>query len=169
MLSNALLTGWPNLQSNCGAGHKRVWNCLYADAPALSAYVDAAFADNPGCRSTAGWVYFVQGCVVAYDSHTIKRVVTSSTEAECAALTIVGKENTWQRQMYSDLMGISGEFPPTPIFGDNTASISMISSGVTKRGRHFSIDWFKFRDLKDQSELTVILGIDRRKSRRLLY
>ena len=120
-----------------------------------SAFVDAAFADNPGCRSTAGWVYFVQGCVVAYDSHTIKRVVTSSTEAECAALTIIGKENTWQRQMYSDLMGLSTEFPPTPIFGDNTASISMISSGVTKRSRHFSIDWFKFKDLKDQGELEV--------------
>jgi len=69
-------------------------------APPLSAYVDAAFADNPGCRSTAGWVYFINGCVTAYDSHTIKRVVTSSTEAECAGLTIIGKENMWQRQMY---------------------------------------------------------------------
>ena len=47
-------------------------------------------ADNDGCKSTAGWVFVIHGCVVAYDS--IKRVVTSSTEAECAALTTIGKE-----------------------------------------------------------------------------
>ena len=52
-------------------------------------------------------------------------------------------------------MGITGKFPPTPIFGDNTASISMISSGVTKRSRHFSIDWFKFKDLSESGELSV--------------
>ena len=84
-----------------------------AAAPPLSAYVDAAFADSPDCRSTAGWVYFVHGCVVAYDSHAIKRVVTSSTEAECSALTTIGKENTWQRRMYGDMMDIGQDFPPT--------------------------------------------------------
>jgi len=60
-------------------------------APPLCAYVDAAFADNENRRSTAGWVFFVHGNVTAYDSHTIKRVVTS-TEAECSALTIVERE-----------------------------------------------------------------------------
>src|SRR3954464_4872224 len=44
-------------------------------APPLSAYVDAAFADNPECRSTAGWVYFIHGGLVAYGSQVIKRVV----------------------------------------------------------------------------------------------
>ena len=38
---------------------------------------------------------------------------------------------------------------------DNTASISLIESGVTKRSRHFSIDWFKFKDLVDNGELKV--------------
>ena len=123
------------------------------DAPPLMAYVDAAFADNTNCRSTAGWVFRIHGAVVAYDSIAIKRVVTSSTEAECCGLTIVGKENSWQRQMYQDLTGeIIG---PTPIKGDNTASISLISAGVTKRSRHFSIEWFKFRDLVENQELTV--------------
>src|SRR5438132_13531441 len=55
-------------------------------APPLKAFVDASFADGPECKSTAGWVYLIHGAVVAYDSTTIKRVVTSSTEAECSAL-----------------------------------------------------------------------------------
>jgi hypothetical protein len=96
----------------------------------LRAYVDASFADDSQCRSTAGWVFLIHGAVVAYDSSTIKRVVTSSTEAECNALTVVGKENSWQRQVYCELMG-TVELPPTPVFGDNTASISMVSTGVT--------------------------------------
>ena len=125
------------------------------EAPTLLAYVDASFADNPGCRSTAGWVYFINGACVAYNSQTIKRVVTSSTEAECAALTIVGKENSWQRQMYAELTGAEGCLAPTVIYGDNTASITMISTGITKRSRHFSIDWFKFHDLVDSKELEV--------------
>lgn len=50
-----------------------------AKAPPLKAFVDASFADDPECKSTAGWVYFVHGAVVAYDSTTIKRLVTRSS------------------------------------------------------------------------------------------
>ena len=132
----------------------------------LQAFVDAAFADNPGCRSTAGWIFFINGCVTAYDSQTIKRVVTSSTEAECAALTIVGKENTWQRRIFSEIMG-KQLTAPTPIFGDNTASISMIESGVTKRSRHFSIDWFKFK--KRHRVIEGQMGLNHRESGGLLH
>ena len=105
-------------------------------------------------RSTAGWVYIVNGAVTAYDSVTIKRMVTSSTEAECSALTIVGKENTWQRKMYEDLAGITN-LKATVVHGDNSACISLLSSGVTKRTRHYSIDWFKVRELVDQGEMKV--------------
>ena len=122
-------------------------------APPLCAYVDAAFADNENRRSTAGWVFFVHGNVTAYDSHTIKRVVTSSTEAECSALTIVGKENQWQRQMYEALTGTS--INETPIHCDNTAAIALTTAGVTKRSRHFDIEWFKFQDLVENRELKV--------------
>ena len=61
------------------------------DAPPLEAYVDAAFADNPSMRSTAGWVFLVNGAVTSYSSSTITRIVTSSTEAQCSALAVIGK------------------------------------------------------------------------------
>ena len=90
-------------------------------SPPLQAYVDAAFADCDDFKSTAGWVFMVQCAVVAHDSITIKRVVTSSTEAECAALTVIGKENSCQRKMCMDLMGVP-ELAPTPVQGDNTTT-----------------------------------------------
>jgi hypothetical protein len=95
-------------------------------APPLEGYVDASFADNSERRSTAGWAFFVHGSLVAYDSQVIKRVVTSSTEAGCAALTVIGKENVWQRQMYLDATGLKS-LAPTPIRGqhcDNCAHLS---------------------------------------------
>ena len=92
--------------------------------------------------------------MTAYDSVTIKRNVTSSTEAECNALTIIGKENTWQRRIYQALTGVD-ELAPTPISGDNSASLAMINLGVTKRSRHYDIEWFKMHDLIEQKELTV--------------
>lgn len=84
----------------------------------LEAFFDAAFAEGPECKSTVGWTYFIKGCLIAYDSTTIKRVVTSSTEAECSALTVVGKENSWQRRNYLELSGLQS-IPPTQIYGDN--------------------------------------------------
>ena len=123
-------------------------------APKMEAYFDAAFAEGPECKSTIGWAYFINGALIAYDSTTIKRVVTSSTEAECAALTVIGKENSWQRQNYLELNRIES-LAPTPIHGDNTASIALTSCGVTKRSRHFSIEWFKVKDLIENGEIQV--------------
>lgn len=79
--------------------------------------------------------------------------MTSSTEAECCALTIVGKENQWQRQIYEALTGKMPE--ETLIHCDNTATIALITAGVTKRTRHFDIEWFKFQDLVENREIKV--------------
>ena len=86
--------------------------------------MDAAFADTAECISTAGWLYLFHGALIAYDSTTIKRVVTSSTEAECCALVMVAKENVWQRRITHELTG--KPMVPTPVFGDNSASITML-------------------------------------------
>jgi len=125
----------------------------HASAPPLEAYVDAAFANETDYKSTAGWVFLMHGALTAYESSTIKRVVTSSTEAECNALATVGKENTWERRIYAELKGV--DVGPTPIWGDNTASIAMIGAGMTKRSRHYAIEWHKVSDLVEAKEMSV--------------
>lgn len=122
-------------------------------APTIQGYVDASFADSNDCKSTAGWALMIKGALTAFDSTTIKRVVTSSTEAECHAMTVIGKENTWQRRLCGELIGELKE--PTPIKCDNSAAIAMLSAGVTKRSRHYAIEWFKMQDLIEQRELVV--------------
>lgn len=126
----------------------------HSGAAPLQAYFDAAFADTDDSKSTAGWIAHSHGALIAYDSTTIKRVVSSSTEAECNAMAIVAKENTWHRRLYTEMRGVD-KLPPTPIFGDNTASIMMLDLGVTKRNRHFAIEWHLVRERVDDGELKV--------------
>jgi len=120
----------------------------------MHAFFDAAFADTADCKSTAGWLAFVNGSLIAYDSTTIKRVVSSSTEAECNAMAILAKENTWHRRLYSEIFNTT-ELPPTMVYGDNSASLMMLEAGVTKRSRHFAIEWFLVHDRVDEGELKV--------------
>lgn len=56
--------------------------------------------------------------------------------------------------MYQDLTGkVLG---PTPVYCDNTATIALTACGVTKRSRHFDIEWFKVQDLIENGEMNVI-------------
>jgi len=61
----------------------------HSKAAPLQAFFDAAFADTSDYKSTAGWVAYAHGALIAYDSSTIKRVVSSSTEAECNAMATI--------------------------------------------------------------------------------
>jgi len=125
-----------------------------ATGPPLLAYYDASFADEHQRKSTAGWVIYFHGSLIGYDAVTIKRGVFSSTEAECNAMTKLGKENVWQRRLYKQLMGVD-ELPPTEVYGDNAASILLLDSGVTKRTRYFDIEWFGVKDMIDAQEMKV--------------
>ena len=122
--------------------------------PALQAFFDAAFANEHECRSTAGWIMYMHGSLIGYETTTIKRVVLSSTEAECNAMMLLGKENIWQRRLYKELMGIQ-ELQPTQVKGDNAASLLLLDSGVTKRSKHFAIEWFKVKELVEEKEMEV--------------
>jgi len=137
------LVGTPRLGLVFKRGHS---------GPRMQAYFDAAFADAADYKSTTGWIAFVDGAPIAYDSTTIKRVVSSSTEAECNAMAIVAKESTFNRRLFSEIFN-AGTMPPTS--GDNSASIMMLDAGVTKRSRHYAIEWFLVRDRVDEGELKV--------------
>ena len=69
-------------------------------------------------------------------------------------MAIVAKENTWHRRLYKELHHVES-VPPTPVYGDNSASIMMLDTGVTKRSRHYAIEWFLVRNRVDDGELVV--------------
>lgn len=69
-------------------------------------------------------------------------------------MAILAKENTWHRRLYSEIFNTT-ELPPTMVYGDNSASLMMLEAGVTKRSRHFAIEWFLVHDRVDEGELKV--------------
>ena len=119
----------------------------------LSAFVDAAFATEPGAQSRIGWFCLFLGNLVSWGSEVISRVVTSSTEAECRGLSQFAKENKWQRALQNDL-GIYHLAEPTLIFEDNTAAITMaVTQGTPhKRSKHFDVEWHYFKEAVEHGE-----------------
>ena len=63
------------------------------------------------------------------------------------AITVVGKENTWQRQMYLDISNLKGFPQPLSM---------LLSTGVTKNTRSYSLDWHKQRDLVEAGKENYI-------------
>ena len=43
----------------------------------------------------------------------------------------------------------------TPVFGDNSASITMLGNGMTKRSRHYDIEWHYMHDRVEAQESKV--------------
>ena len=70
---------------------------------ALQAYCDASFASDTGFKSRVGYFFFFLGGLVSWSSSLTTRIMSSSTEAECHALVVTGKENIWEREFLQQL------------------------------------------------------------------
>ena len=89
-----------------------------------------------------------------------KRVLTSSTEAECHALYQAEKENIWIRDFLIGLK-ILKTLKPTKIFEDNKSAITLIQSvGVQhKKVKHWDnleLNWLKEKYQKKDFEVSYI-------------
>src|SRR4051812_46250909 len=111
----------------------------------MHAYVDASFASEEKARSRVGWWFFFGGGLVSWCSENPTRVMTSSTEVECRALSQFCKESMWMQTLQTELKHF-WDGSPTKVFEDNTSAISLSSSPgvVHKRSKHFGIEFFFF-------------------------
>ena len=121
----------------------------------LTGAADSSFADGAKARSTLGQVYYLNGCVVDYNTKLSTRVLSSSTDAECASLVLFGKENAWLRDLLVE-MGIFTLSGPTVVDEDNSAAITLSAKyGPTKGSRHFEIAWYTFKDRIEFGEIMI--------------
>jgi len=94
-----------------------------------------------------GYFYFFQGNLVSWASENAKRVMNSSTEAECYGLYEVARENFWQRQVQSELP-FYDKVPATLVYEDNQSSIALAGNegAPHKRTKHFGLNWAYFKE-----------------------
>jgi hypothetical protein len=120
----------------------------------FSAYCDAAFATESCALSRIGWLFLHRGNLVSWGSENPKRVMTSSTEVECSALTYLCKEVMWQRVVHAEM---KSEMECVEIFEDNQACISMCSGAHTthKRSKHFDIEFNFCRQSVELKEVSL--------------
>ena len=108
--------------------------------------------DTDTRRSRTGYVVFVAGGVVIWQSRIQKTVALSSCEAELYALAEAAKELLWLTGLLSELKLIFG----TPVlYVDNQGAIALAKNPVAhQRSKHIHIRWFFVRDIINSGKLT---------------
>ena len=104
----------------------------------LSAFYDAAFADQYDRRSTYGYLVFLCSNLISWCSKTTPSVKLSSTDAEYYALAEVTKEIMYLKQLLETL----GLMVKTPIliYEDNQQAIDIANNLMIKsRTKHIDI------------------------------
>jgi len=121
------------------------------DAPILTAYVDADFAECKDTRkSHTGFVLFINGMPVSWKGRKKQGcVATSSTHAEYIALFHAIREVVYMRQLLLELQ--HDQKGPTTIFEDNQGAIAIAKNPVNHaRTKHIDI---KFHYIREQVRL----------------
>ena len=88
-------------------------------------------------------------------SSKTSRIVSSSTEAEVHGLVHIEKENIWQREFHQ-VLAYFKNIPPTLVYQDNTAAISLSTKGTChKRSKHFGLEFDMFREYVRLKEMEI--------------
>ena len=124
----------------------------------LTIFVDASFAPDVEYhrgKSIIGYVVKYLGNVVHWVTTKSKRTLQSSTEAECNGLCEAAKENTWQRNLITQI-GVHPIHAPTPVYEDNSGTRALCESKTYhKRSKHFGIEWYATKEKIADKELIV--------------
>ena len=114
---------------------------------AVKVWVDASFANLPDFKSTHGCILTFMDTPVAWWTRKIKRVVSSSTEAETHALMECGRDLLWFMGLISELnidQLLLKQFPKLEmkpmVYEDNSPTIGICDRGPRRKQRHFQIE-----------------------------
>ena len=114
----------------------------------LAAHSDASYLSEPEARSRAGGHIFLSNDVeyppnngsILTIAQVIKRVMSSATEAEMAALFLVAKECVYIRLVLEEM---GHKQPATPIHCDNSTAVGIANNTVKKqRSRSMEMRFF---------------------------
>ncbi|KAL2252685.1 UNVERIFIED_CONTAM: Retrovirus-related Pol polyprotein from transposon TNT 1-94 [Sesamum indicum] len=93
----------------------------------LEGYSDASFqSDEDDAKSQSGFVFTLNGGVVAWKSSKKDTTVDSTTEAEHIAALEAAKEEVWMKNYIQDLGVVPSIAEPMVIFCNNNGAIAQV-------------------------------------------
>jgi hypothetical protein len=98
----------------------------------------------------------LSGRPISWSSKQQSVVAQSTMEAEYVAMSMACREGVWVRRWLTEVDGVSGSLPPTPIFCDNTAAISITKNPESyQMTKHIVIRYHYVRDQVELGEFKV--------------
>ena len=111
------------LQYLAGTIQFRIVYTAEGDNLDLHAYTDASWANEIGCCSVTGYMWYYAGSLISHVSKKQTTVALSSTKAEYMAVTHIAQEGLWLHSLFFEL-GIAFR-SPVPIHLDCAGTIAL--------------------------------------------
>jgi hypothetical protein len=108
----------------------------------LFGYTDSNFAaDTANRRSTSGYLFFLNGACIHWQSKQQSLVTRSTHEAEYVGMATASYEISYLRKLLADVSNTPiHNLDPTLLYGDNMGAIDTATNlNNTKRSRHIDI------------------------------
>lgn len=123
----------------------------------ITGFTDSDWAGETEARkSTAGYVFTLQGAAISWKSKKQTIVALSSTEAEYIGSTEAAKEAIWLQRLYSDLNPGIASPPPLPLYVDNQGAIKLAENPrFHERTKHIDIKYHFVREAREQGLIDV--------------
>jgi hypothetical protein len=120
----------------------------------LTGAADSSFADCEGKRTTLGICVKAMGNLMDYQTKTSTRVLLSSTEAECMALVLFWKQQTWLKHLMEEML-LFDLGKPTLVKEDNTSAQALAGKGPSKRSRYFDMDFYLMKEEVEKGNMEI--------------
>jgi hypothetical protein len=120
-------------------------------------YTDSDYAgDRHTYKSTSGYVSFVAGGPVSWQSKRQSVVAQSSTEAEYIAMSELAKEGAWIRYLLEGLSYKGPDLDPITLYGDNQGSLALAENPTFHRGsKHIAVRYHLIRQEVEEGRLQL--------------
>lgn len=120
-------------------------------------YTDSDYAgDRHTYRSTSGYVVFMAGGPVSWQSKRQSVVAQSSTEAEYIAMSELTKEGTWIRYLLKGVQYRGQDLDPLTLSGDNQGALALAENPTFHRGsKHIAVRYHFIRQEVQKGRLQL--------------
>ena len=134
---------------------KALWNDHRPNE--IAGYSDADWAGQvPGCKSTSGYVFMINGGAVSWKSQTQPVVALSSAEAEYVAVSEATKEALYLKKLIAELRHLEPQ--TVTVFEDNIAAEAWTRNDTDHgKSRHIDVRYHHIRDHVKKGDIKIVM------------